>query len=172
MVYGIVKQHSGFITVTSRKGQGTTFSIYLPLSRTDAAAVKMGEPDTVDIHGTETVLVVEDDPAVRTLNKAILETFGYRVIEARDGDDAVARFECHRDDIRVIVMDVVMPKMNGRKTYAEICRIRPGVKVLFVSGYASDVIMDKGIGTEGFHFIPKPLKPLDLVKKIRAILDS
>jgi CheY-like chemotaxis protein len=108
---------------------------------------------------------------LRLLNRTVLEGSGYRVIEAANGNDAVAQFKLHRDEIQLVVMDLVMPKMNGRKAYAEICKIRPGVKVIFISGYAADVIMEKGISTEGFRFIQKPIKPRDYLREVRAELD-
>jgi CheY-like chemotaxis protein len=125
-----------------------------------------------DLHGTETVLVVEDSSAVRALNKAVLETFGYRVIEALDGSDALTMFRAHQDKIRLVVMDVVMPKINGRQAYEEICRIRPDVKVIFMSGYAADIIKEKGVITDDFNFITKPIKPIEFLEKVRMVLDQ
>jgi len=118
------------------------------------------------------LLVVEDNQEVRNLNRLVQETFGYRVIEAVDGEEAVARFREHHDEIDMIVMDVVMPKLNGRQAYVEICEIRQQGKVLFMSGYAPDFIESKGIATEGFTFINKPVAPMDLLKTVREILDS
>jgi len=172
MVYGIVKQHDGHITAHSEPGKGTSFRIYLPM--VDNGPITPDRPDEParSVTGTETVLVVEDNPEVRVLNRAVLETFGYRVIEAVDGEEAVAQFIRHRDEIDLVVMDVVMPRMNGKEAHGEIIRVRPDVKVLFMSGYAADIVQEKGIVAEGVNFIPKPVTPMDMLKKVREILDS
>lgn len=172
MAYGIVRQHNGHITLSSEIGKGTSFRIYLPLASYESLPSHLVESPVTPVSGTETLLVVEDNQEVRNLNRLVLETFGYRVIEAVDGEEAVARFREHHDEIDMIVMDVVMPKLNGRQAYVEICKIRPQVKVLFMSGYAPDFIESKGIATEGFTFINKPVAPMDLLKTIREILDS
>ena len=172
IVCGIVKQHNGFITVDSESGKGTTFKVFFPLVGGAAGAQESYEPQTADLHGNETILVVEDNSAVRTLSRTVLETFGYRVIEALDGSDALSQFSEHQDEIQLVVMDVVMPKMNGRQAYEQICRIRPGVKVIFMSGYAADIIMEKGVVTDDFHFITKPVKPFDFLEKVRMVLDQ
>lgn len=172
IVYGIVKQHNGFITVDSELGKGTTFKVFFPLVRGSSEAFESYDMQATDLHGTETVLVVEDSSAVRALNKAVLETFGYRVIEALDGSDALTMFRAHQDKIRLVVMDVVMPKINGRQAYEEICRIRPDVKVIFMSGYAADIIKEKGVITDDFNFITKPIKPIEFLEKVRMVLDQ
>lgn len=172
IVYGIVKQHNGFITVDSELGKGTLFKVFFPLVRAAAGTEEAYEPRTSDLHGRETILVVEDNTAVRALNKAILETFGYRVIEALDGSDALTQFRVHQDEIQLVVMDVVMPKMNGRQAYEEICEIRPEVKVIFMSGYAADIIMEKGVVMDDVYFVAKPVKPLDFLEKVRTVLDQ
>jgi len=172
IVYGIVKQHNGFITVDSELGKGTTFKVFFPLVRASSGTEEASEPQTSDLHGREAILVVEDNPAVRALNKAVLETFGYRVIEALDGSDALTQFKAHQDEIQLVVMDVVMPKMNGRQAYEEICEIQPEVKVIFMSGYAADIIMEKGFVAEDFNFITKPIKPTDFLEKVRMVLDQ
>ncbi|MGA7828140.1 MAG: CHASE4 domain-containing protein [Geobacteraceae bacterium] len=172
IVYGIVKQHNGFINVDSELRKGTTFTVFFPLVKGSDEAQVSFESQEIDLHGTETILVVEDSPAVRALNRSILETFGYRVIEALDGSDALRQFSEHQDEIRLVVMDVVMPKLNGRQAYEKILKIRPGVKVIFMSGYAADIIMEKGVVTDEFHFITKPIKPIELLEKVRAVLDQ
>jgi signal transduction histidine kinase len=173
MVYGIVKQHDGHISAHSEPGKGTSFRIYLPLVINEPPlAPVQAEQSTAPATGTETVLVVEDNPQVRVLNRAVLETFGYRVIEAVDGEEAVSHFILHRDEIDLVIMDVVMPRKNGREAYGEIIKLRPDVKVLFMSGYTSDVVQEKGIITEGVNFIPKPIAPMDMLKKIRELLDA
>ncbi|MRR33993.1 response regulator [bacterium] len=171
IVYGIIKQHNGFITVDSETGAGTVFRIYLPVAEGVTVAEGAIPAPPEDFRGTETLLVAEDDPAVRRLNRTVLETFGYRVIEACDGEDAVRQFTLRRDEIRLLVMDVVMPRMNGMKAYLEIHGICPEVEVLFISGHTADIIQDKGIVQDGFLFLKKPFKPLDLARKVRSILD-
>ncbi|HEY6871580.1 MAG TPA: PAS domain S-box protein [Geobacteraceae bacterium] len=170
IVYGIVKQHNGFINVSSEPGKGTAFNIYFPLVPVEKTRMDFIEVSSGITGGTETLLVVEDNQEVRQLNKALLETYGYRVIEAIDGQDAVERFAEQKDDVDLVIMDVVMPKMNGKEAYAEMARMRPGVKVLFTSGYTPDVVQKKGIPMGGSNFISKPPTPQALLGQIRKIL--
>lgn len=170
IVYGIIKQHNGEIQVYSEPGKGTTFKIYLKLMETGVDS-GVAETEKAPRGGTETILIAEDDPAVRRLMQSTLEQYGYSVIEAEDGEDAVAKFEAHRDEIRLVVLDVVMPKKNGKEAYDVIRRINSGVKVLFSSGYTADIIHKKGVLDEGLNFISKPVTPYHLLEKIRTILD-
>jgi two-component system, cell cycle sensor histidine kinase and response regulator CckA len=171
IVYGIVKQHDGYIDVSSQPGRGTTFTIYLPLITATDQPPDSSDSRTVP-RGTETVLLAEDEPLVRAITKTILEEFGYTVIEAEDGVDAVDRFQEHRERIQLIILDVIMPKRNGRQAYDAIRLLRPDVKALFMSGYADDILSSKGIRDEALHFIPKPLDQSILLHKVREILDS
>jgi two-component system, cell cycle sensor histidine kinase and response regulator CckA len=169
IVYGIIKQHSGYINCYSEPGKGTTFRIYLPLTRT--APIKESiKPELPAKGGTETILVAEDDIAARNLARQILETFGYTVIEAVDGEDAVAKFIAHQDRIQLIILDVIMPKKNGKEACDEILNLRPDMKCLFTSGYAADILDEQE--KKDLNFIAKPIIPNMLLKKIREILDS
>ena len=170
IAYGAVKQQNGYIVVDSVLGQGSVFRIYMPLvpgyideeKKSDLPAIKKG---------CETLLIAEDDDNVRKLNRALLEGYGYKVLEAVDGKDALDIFNMHEGEIDLLVMDVVMPKMNGKEVYDEIRRRKPGVKVLFTSGYAADIIGTKGVLDEELNFIAKPLFPINFLKKVREILD-
>lgn len=171
MVYGIIKQHEGYIDVSSKPGKGTTFSIYLRLidSKIEEKRSKtLGPPEG----GTETVLIAEDEESVRMLAKEILERYGYNVLEATDGEDAVRKFMKNKEKIQIILLDVVMPKKNGKEVYEEIVRVRPGIKALFISGYTSDIIHKQGIIDEGISFISKPISPEVLLGKVREVLDK
>ena len=167
-VYGIVKQHKGYITVTSHPLQGTTFDIYLPAVKAipDEAA-EVSRQDTVK--GTETILVADDSNEVRGLVSDLLRHHGYAVIEAVDGDDAIATF-MENKHISLSILDSVMPGKNGRQVYDAIRSTRPRVKVLFVSGYTHDVIFDKGIEESNVDFMQKPLVPAEFLKKVQAII--
>ena len=122
--------------------------------------------------GTETILLAEDDQVVRELTRHVLEQFGYRVIEAVDGDDAVNKFMDNRDVIRLLLLDVIMPRKNGREVYSKISIFKPAIKALFLSGYTADVMYQKGLVEQGFNFIMKPVPVNDLLRKIRSLLDS
>lgn len=175
MVYGIIKQHEGYITTYSELGRGTTFKIYLPLIQAEAevtgpvmpAATTSGPPK-----GSETVLLAEDDSEVRKITRNILEGSGYRVIEAVDGEDAINKFLLNKDEIQLLIFDVIMPQKSGKEAYEEVKRIAPGVKALFTSGYTADIIHRKGVLEEGINFIPKPVAPDILLKKMREVLDQ
>lgn len=172
IVYGIVKQHNGYINCYSEPDQGTTFRVYLPLVHDEAADAIEAEAASPP-HGTETILLVDDDPNVRKLTKDMLEQFGYTVLEALDGAEAVRQFMDNRDRIDLLLFDVIMPKKSGKDALDEIRLIQPGMKVLFVSGYPDDIIRRKGIAEEPYlHFMQKPVKILSLLTKIREILDS
>jgi len=143
IVYGIIKQHKGFIDVRSNPGQGTTFSIYLPVINEQP---KRQAKRTVKItRGNETILLVEDDDNVRNLASRVLCKYGYTVLGAKDGEEALRIFKTHKDMICLTVLDVVLPKRNGREVYDAIVHIKPGVKVLFTSGYTADIIHEKGV---------------------------
>jgi CheY-like chemotaxis protein len=169
-VYGIVKQHQGIITVYSEPDMGTTFHIYFPLAR---AAPASEEPVIEEIErGTETILLAEDSDDVRRLIKEILIRYGYRVIEARDGSDAMEKYGENRKRIDLLILDSVMPGKNGRAVYDEIRRTNPFISVLFMSGYTKDIVLDKGIEDKRFAFISKPVTPSALLKKVRQVLDE
>ena len=168
-VYGIVKQHRGYITVDSERDRGTTFHIYLPAAR---AAVEEELPVAIDFQrGRETILVAEDDEDVRRFVRDILGHYGYTVIEAVDGEDAVAKFRRHQE-IDLVILDSIMPKLNGREACEAIRALQPATSFLFMSGYTSDIVLEKGIGEQEFAFIPKPLEPKALLAKMREILDK
>ena len=122
--------------------------------------------------GNETILLVEDDAAVRHATKTMLAEFGYLVLEAADGMEAQAVFAQHRDQINLLLCDLIMPKMNGKETRAGIMKLQPGIKTIFMSGYTSDIIARKGILEPGIHLLLKPLHPAALLAKIREVLDS
>ncbi len=168
IVYGIVKQHNGFINCYSEPGQGAIFRIYLPLS--GAAARKESDRSaTPVVGGTETILIAEDDSVTRALDREILKTFGYEVIEASDGEEAIAKFIEHQDRIDMVFMDVIMPKKNGKEVYEQIRKLRPNVRALFTSGYPMDVLDEEELAKS--NFLPKPIIPYRLLEKIREILD-
>jgi len=174
MVYGIVKQHDGYVLVRSKPGSGTTFSIYLPLARPhDTSGAEEFDSEAVSVKGgSETILIAEDDPALRRLETTILTQVGYAVIEAVDGEDAVLKFIEHKDKIKLLILDVIMPGKNGKEVFDDIGMLSPDMKVLFMSGYAADIIGTKGLPVEGLNFINKPILPRDLLEKVRGILDS
>jgi signal transduction histidine kinase/TusA-related sulfurtransferase len=170
MIYGIVKQHDGYIDVESEVGKGTTFNIYFPLI--DSTFEKQKEKASRPLkRGAETILVADDDPAVASLVKRILEEFGYKVLEARDGEDAIEQFLKHKDDIHLLLLDVIMPKKNGKEAYDAIRKIKPEIKAIFISGYSAEIIDEQAI-LEGLNFIGKPVSPEELLFSVREVLDN
>jgi len=168
IAYGIIKQHNGSITVGSEPGMGTTFSIYLPLLDGHSFEEKPETP-APPVAGMKTVLVAEDEAIVRCFLKRMLEKEGYKVIVAEDGEEAVARFR-ESDDISLVLSDVVMPRKNGKEMLDELRKLKPGVKVVFISGYAAEVIQDKGLLDEGTDLIRKPFDTNVLLRKVREML--
>jgi PAS domain S-box-containing protein len=171
IAYGIIKQHEGTIIAYSEMGKGTTFKIYLPLLA-QVAEVGQPEPDTPPPGGDETVLLAEDDPEVRELSGRVLRTAGYRLIEAVDGADALEKYQLHQDEIDLLILDMIMPRMSGMEVHDQVKRQHPGAKILFVSGYTADFIQKRGIGEPGINFISKPMSPRELLRKAREILDA
>jgi len=174
IVYGIVKQHHGYINVYSEPGMGTTFTIYIPLLKPGAGPREKDQaaPEQELPGGTETILLAEDDDAVRKLTRDLLEEFGYKVVEAANGEDATKAFFEHQEEIRLLCLDVIMPKKSGREVYDEIRARRPGVKALFVSGYTADKIFGDGLVPGESELLLKPLSPRDLLVKVRQMLDK
>jgi two-component system cell cycle sensor histidine kinase/response regulator CckA len=171
MVYGIVKHHKGFINVYSEIGKGTCFKIYLPLTQFEK--IEKSSPSAhQSLFGTETVLMAEDDEYLRKLSEAVLGEFGYKVISAKDGEEAVEKFAENKDKIDICIFDIIMPKKSGIKAYEEIKKIKPDVKAFFISGYTSDFISIDKFPEKGFSLLPKPFKPHDLLMKIRETLDK
>lgn len=171
IVYGVIKQHNGSIMVYSEPDKGTTFRIYLPVLATttvEAVQVEMAVP----VGGTETILIAEDSEEVRRLTKRMLEGFGYTVIEAVDGEDCLRKFAASGEDIQLVILDVIMPRMSGKEAGDEIRRINPQMKILYTSGYTADIVARKGILEEGTDFISKPATPHDLLSRVRTILDT
>jgi PAS domain S-box-containing protein len=172
-VYGIVKQSGGNIWVYSELGQGTTFKIYLPreLSAATATVIKSS---TVSMRstGTETILVVEDEEALRKVALRTLEAAGYKVLTAADGAEALMKSAQHAGDIQILLTDVVMPGMSGRVLAQELAKTRPTVKVVYMSGYTDNAIVHHGVLDAGTHFLAKPFISADLTQKVREVLDE
>jgi CheY-like chemotaxis protein len=166
IIYGIIKQHNGYINVESSPGAGATFRIYLPVT---GQVEKMPESAAAlaPLAGRETVLLAEDDVEVRRLTKTVLEEFGYTVIAASNGGDAVDRFEENSEEVRLIILDMIMPGKTGKEAYDEIIKIKPDIRVLFTSGYTKY----KGFFEDGLDIIMKPNTPAELLRKIREVLD-
>ena len=170
-VYGIVKQHNGYINVYSKPDLGTTFHIYLPIGDTAAREEKLSSAPVRG--GNETILVAEDNDEVRGFIKEVLNQYGYSVIEAVDGEDAVDQYTKSGERIDLIILDTVMPKKNGKEVYDEIRKIKLGIKVIFTSGYTRDIILDKGMAEDdAFEFISKPIAPYEFLQKVRQVLDG
>jgi PAS domain S-box-containing protein len=169
--YGIIKQHGGYINVYSEPGQGTVFKIYLPLSEETSPSDKQKKvPETVK-GGGETVLVAEDDASLRQLSKIVLESFGYTVITADDGEDAITKFMNNWELIDLVLLDMVMPKKSGKEVSEALLKVSPRIRILFSSGYTMDIVKTNELTEAGFDFIHKPFQPTELLKKVREILD-
>ncbi len=169
IVYGIIKQHNGYINVASEPGKGTAFHIYFPI--VNAKVKKPKQPFLFTQGGNETLLLAEDNAEVRTLIKNVLEQVGYTVVEAKDGEEAVTRFNEHKDAVSLLIADVVMPKRNGKDVYTKLRKMKP-IKVIFISGYTADVVLDKGVYGKTLNYITKPVSPNELLKKVREVLDG
>ncbi len=173
IVYGIIKQHNGYINVDSEPGKGTTFRMYFPVVRGEGAIETEAEHVPLSIRaGNETILVAEDNAEARAFLAEVLSVSGYTVMEAVDGDEALRTFSDNRDRIALVVSDVVMPGKNGKELREEIRKIRPDMKILFTSGYTRDVLLFKGIHDKTADYISKPLSPNELLGKIREMLDD
>lgn len=173
IVYGIVKKHNGYILCHSTIGIGTIFQIFLPLLEAVPAATEEKVQEKVqEVQGRDCILLAEDNETTRVLGREILEEFGYTVIQAVDGEDALDKFREQRERISLVILDVIMPKMNGREVYDGIRSMDPDMRVLFCSGYAKDVVVSQGGLEEGMHYLPKPFTPKELLMKIREVLDN
>jgi PAS domain S-box-containing protein len=171
-VYGIVKQSNGFIWVYSEVGKGTTFKIYFP--RVDEICrLEETSAEAEDVPGgSETILLVEDEEAVRNLARQILESCGYKIIEARNGIEALSLCQNSDSQIDLLITDVVMPKMGGRELAEKISQLNPQIRQLFMSGYTDDAIIRQGMITEDMNFIQKPFTFETLAQKVREALDA
>ena len=170
-VYGIVKQHKGLIYVYSELGSGTTFKVYFPEVKDAAEEIEVRKKPVM-VSGTETVLVVDDEPSIRKLIVDTLRPLGYKMIEAGNGDEAIAAFKENDGKIDLLLTDVIMPGMSGRVLAETLVAELPDLNVLYMSGYTDNVIAQQGVLDEGISFINKPLVPSMLSKKVREVLDS
>ena len=171
IVHGIITQHNGYIYVYSEKGKGTAFKIFIPLIDKEELPDHKEFVAESPKGGTETILVVEDDPSVRNLVTAVLKDFGYQVISAEDGQQAVEKFSENSSRVKLVLMDMVMPRKSGLEAYKQIKQLQTGVRVLFTSGYTADFIHSMGGLDKECDLIMKPVKPSDLLRKVRETLD-
>jgi len=170
-VYGIVKQSGGHISVGSELGKGTTFNVYLPRAEEAAQPKKAEWVEAAAGGGGETILLVEDEPAVRELARTVLSEQGYTVIEAQNSEDAVRLAGRHRSEIHLLLTDVVMPGMSGRDLANHLTALHPYLRVLYMSGYTHNVIAENGTLEEGLSFLQKPFTPRALTQRVRETLD-
>jgi len=171
-VYGIIKQHQGWAEVESEVGRGTTFKVFLPREDGAAATVEETSPETI-CGGTETILVVEDEPPVRELVCRILKERGYRVLQAATGAEALKVWDDHKNQIELLLTDIVMPDgMTGRDLAEKVQEEKPELKAIFTSGYSADIVGKDFIIQEGLNFLQKPYVPQKLIRVVRKCLDE
>jgi CheY-like chemotaxis protein len=169
-VYGIIKNHSGFINVYSKKGQGTTFEIYL-----QASEKRVGKASKLGLNilrGEETLLLVDDEEMIIDVGKKMIETMGYNVLTARSGKDAIEVYEKNKDKIDLVILDMIMPKMDGRETYLGLKEVDSDIRVILASGYSIDGRATEILKEGCDGFIQKPFNLKDLSEKIREIIDK
>ena len=169
-VYGIVKNHGGFINVYSEKGRGTTFTIHLPVTEKEIIAKKEIEKDI--LKGSETVLLVDDEEMIIDVGKRLLEKLGYKVLIAGSGNEALEIYNKNRDKIDMVILDMIMPKMDGGETYDMLKKINPKIKVLLSSGYSINGQATEILARGCDGFIQKPFNIRELSEKLREILDK
>jgi len=169
--YGIIHQHEGFITVYSEENEGTTFRIYLPLVDSAENLDSECRSELVPPRGSEVVLLVEDEPEVRQVMGTLLEKNGYQVIVAVDGDHALEQFLEYEDSIDLLILDVIMPKKNGKEVYDIISKTHAEMKTIFISGYTAAIMEQKGI-PDFCHLVSKPFAPHEFLWKVRDVLDN
>jgi CheY-like chemotaxis protein len=171
-VYGIVKQSGGHISVHSELGKGTTFKVYLPRVEDPLHAASIKDvPDFTSGKGHETILLVEDEPAVRELTRMVLSERGYSVIEAQNPEDAVRLARKHGAEIHLLLTDVVMPGMSGHDLAKRLTAQHPNLRVLYMSGYTYNVFAENGTLEDGISFLQKPFTPKALAQRVREALD-
>jgi signal transduction histidine kinase len=170
-VFGIVKQSGGNVWLSSEPGSGSRFTVYLPEVSVQGAQFGFKESLAAP-RGHETVLLVEDEPQVRAVAHTLLKRFGYRVLEAKDPAEALRLAHEHRNAIDLLLTDVVMPQMNGRQLADKLLELLPDLKVLFMSGFTGDIVIEAGSVNPRTAFLPKPLTPDALARKVRTVLDT
>ena len=171
-VHGIVKQSGGDVYVFSELGHGTTFKVYFPCLNAEAELIATtAEHAAITPRGSETILLAEDDEALRALGERVLSAFGYNVLVARTGAEALRIVAEHKGRIDLVATDVVMPEMNGSQLVAKVLKARPGIRVLFMSGYTDDEVVRRGVIDGQTAFLQKPFTPDLLAHKVRQVLD-
>ncbi len=171
-VYGIVKQSNGFVWVYSEPGRGSTFKVYLPEVKEDANPVKEKQTIMDDPGGSETILIVEDDSSLRNFAQRVLLSYGYRILNAENGEDALRVCKEHDGQIDLMITDVVMPKMGGRDAAKRLHPLYPQMKVVYMSGYTDNAIVHHGVLEPGLNFLEKPFTAKNLARKVREVLNE
>lgn len=172
VVYGIVRKHNGYIITNSEPGKGTTFKIMLPKSSSDETDEEETPQESSLQGGKETILLAEDEPGIRDLLSLVLDTHGYHVISAENGEEAVLKFKENKETVDLVILDGIMPKKSGKEAFQEIKVIHPKIKTIFVSGYPQDLLDFEGMEGQEVNCLQKPVRPAELLKKVREILDN
>jgi two-component system cell cycle sensor histidine kinase/response regulator CckA len=172
VVYGIIRQHKGMIYVDSEPDKGTVFSVYLPMLKEDTDIEKQPVKEAKSKRGSETVLMAEDNEVLRKMTKDVLESHGYKVVSAEDGETALAVFREHKETIDLVILDLMMPGKRGFDVYCEIVKEAPQVKVLFVTGYSEDEVEHGEIRARALPLLSKPYTPFEFLRHVRETLDS